>query len=189
MPPPRKIDLLPEELRRWLREELEQRGFGDILDVTEALNFRLQEEGLELSIGKTAVGDFSKALKDQREAFSIAEALLSDMDIEQEGELHRTLVQMLATSAIHMITDVRNKDGHLEPKDLMALGRMLKDVMASSGMREKLLADERARIEAEARRKAQAEMVEALDAAAEDEAGLSEAAIERLKKKFLGVKG
>ena len=163
MPAPAKLDLIPPELRDWLREELAARGFADIVDVTEALNFRLQEQGLELTVGKTAVGKFSKALKDQREAFSIAETLLSDMDIEAEGELHKVLMQMIATSAVHMIHAVREEDWHLEPKDLMSLGRMLKDLMSSSGMREKLLADERARITRQAQEAAKAEALDRLD--------------------------
>jgi hypothetical protein len=187
MPPPKKLDLIPEELRRWLAEELRERGFADILDVTEALNFRLQEEGLEVRVGKTAVGDFSKALKDQREAFAIAETLLSDMDIEQEGELHKVLMQMIATSAIQMINAVRADDKHLDPTALMSLGRMLKDLMSSSGMREKLLADERARVARQAREAAQAEMDEALEATAK-EAGLDAGMLDRLRKGVLGLR-
>lgn len=186
MPPPRKIDLMPPELRRWLAEELEARGFGDILDVTEALNFRLAEAGQELTIGKTAVGDFSKALKDQREAFQIAETLLGDMDIEAEGELHRVLVQMIATSAVQMIQSVREADEYLDPKDLMALGRMLKDLMASSGLREKLLDDERRRIAREAREAALAE-AEGAVAAAGQEAGLDEDMLGKLRRGVLGL--
>ncbi|ODM46790.1 phage protein Gp27 family protein [Mameliella sp. MMSF_3455] len=187
MPPPKKLDLIPEELRRWLAEELRDRGYSDIIGVTEALNFRLQDAGLEVTVGKTAVGDFSKALKDQREAFAIAETLLSDLDIEAEGELHKVLMQMIATSAIHMIQSVRAEDQHLDPKDLMSLGRMLKDLMSSSGMREKLLADERARVAREAREAAQAEMDEALEATA-TEAGLSAEMLDRLRRGVLGLR-
>lgn len=162
MPPPKKLDLIPEDMRRWLAETLAAEGFGNILAVTDALNARLAEEGVEITIGKTSVGDFSKALKDQREAFALAETLLSDMDIEAEGELHKVLMQMIATSAVHMINSVREEGGHLEPKDLMSLGRMLKDLMSSSGMREKLLADERARVAREAREALEAEQSERL---------------------------
>ena len=55
MPQPRKIDLLPQELRLWLQEELKARGFGGYDDLTEALNGRLEEEGLELRLGRSAV--------------------------------------------------------------------------------------------------------------------------------------
>jgi hypothetical protein len=187
MPPPRKVDLLPEELRRWLADELASRGFAEIVDVTDALNDRLAKEGLALSVGKSAVGEFSKLLKDQREAFGWAEQLLSEMDIEREGELHRVLMQMIATSAVHMMKSVRDEEGHLEAKDLMSLGRMLKDLMASSGMREKLLEDERKRVIREAREAAQAEMDEALEATA-TEAGLDADMLTRLRRGVLGLR-
>lgn len=187
MPAPAKLDLIPEDLRRWLAEELRARGFSDIVEVTDALNWRLEEAGLEVSVGKTAVGRFSKALKDQREAFSLAETLLSDLDISAEGELHKVLIQMIATSAVHMMQSVREDDGHLEPKDLMALGRMLKDLMASSGMREKLLEGERARIAAEARAAAATEVEQALDSAAAED-GLSEDVVATLRRRFLGLR-
>lgn len=165
MPAPKKIDLLPEQLRDWLRAELAERGFGDIVAVTEALNFRLEEAGLQLSIGKSAVGDFSKALKDQREAFAFAETMLADLDIEGEGDLHKTLMQMIATSAIQMMRAIREDDKHLDPTALMNLGRMLKDLMGSAAMREKLLEGERARIAREAREALEAEQLTKLDQA------------------------
>ena len=183
MPAPRKIDLLPDKLRDWLREELAERGFSDIVEVTEALNVRLETEGMELSIGKTAVGKFSKALKDQQAAFSIAETLLADMDIEAESDLQKVLVQMIATSAIHMMTAIREEDGHLDAKELMSLGRMLKDLMSSSGMREKLLEGERERIAADARdeeRRRQAATLEAAEASGDIEAAAAQAAREAM---------
>jgi ABC-type transport system involved in cytochrome bd biosynthesis fused ATPase/permease subunit len=191
MPAPAKLDLIPAELRQWLKEELETRGFGDIVDVTEALNFRLQEEGLELTVGKTAVGKFSKALKDQREAFQIAETLLSELDVEAEGELHKVLMQMIATSAVHMIQNVREEGGHLDPKDLMNLGRMIKDLMSSSVMREKLLEDERKRVAREATAAAEAKAAARFEEVVEDaarEGGLSADRIAQMRNQFLGVK-
>lgn len=163
MPPPKKLDLVPQRLIERLKGVLQERGFADIIAVTEELNFWLEDEGLELTIGKSAVGEFSKLLKDQKEAFSMAETLLSDMDLEAEADVHRTLMTMIATSAMQMMRAVREGDGHLEPKDLMNLSRMLKDLMGSAGIREKLLTDERARIAKEAREAAQAEAMAALD--------------------------
>ncbi|MGB3409124.1 MAG: phage protein Gp27 family protein [Jannaschia sp.] len=173
---------MPETLRDWLRDELKKRGFGQIAEVAEALNARLEGEGLELSIGKTAVGEYSKLLKDQREAFSMAETLLADMDIEDEGNLHRTLMQMIATSAVHMMRAVRQEDGNLEPKDLMQLAKMLKDLMGSAGLREKLLDDERVRVARRAREEAAAEVEKSAA-----ELGMSEATVEIIKGRILGV--
>jgi len=187
MPAPRKLDLIPEELRRWLAEELRTRGFAEIVAVTDALNFRLEDAGLEVTVGKTAVGEFSKALKDQRAAFAFADQLLSDLDVEKEGELHKVLMQMIATSAVHYLRAQSDGEKQVEPKELMSLGRMLKDLMASSGIREKLLDDERKRIEAKARAAAQAQMAEALETTAK-EAGLDATMLDRLRRGVLGLK-
>lgn len=186
MPAPKKLDLIPRELREWLAEALEARGFGDIVALTEELNFRLQEEGVEVSIGKSAVGDFSKALKDQREAMGLAETLLADMDIEKESDIHKVLMQLIATSAVQLIRSVREDDKHLEAKDLMALGRMLKDIMSSAGIREKLRDDERARIAREARAAAEVEMGERLETAAA-EAGLTGDRLATIRNRVLGL--
>ncbi|WP_299370452.1 phage protein Gp27 family protein [uncultured Tateyamaria sp.] len=187
MPPPKKLDLIGSDLRAWLAEELAKRGFAEIIDVTEALNFRLEERGEEIRIGKTAVGEFSKLLKDQRDAFAMAETLLADMDVQSESELHKMLLHMIATSAAMAMKDARDNDRHLEPKELMSLGRMLKDLMSSAGIREKLLDDERVRIAAEAREQALTEMTDALEAASE-ESGLSAEAVARVKNDILGVR-
>ncbi|MEM7669720.1 MAG: phage protein Gp27 family protein, partial [Pseudomonadota bacterium] len=139
-------------------------------------------EGCEIRVGKTAVGNFSKMLKDQREAFSMAETLLSDMDLEAESDMHRTLMTMIATSAMQMMRSVREGNGHLPAGDLMNLGRMLKDLMGSSAVREKLLADERRRIAQEARE-------DAAETAAKTvrQAGMSEELENRIKANILGV--
>ncbi|MBO6789528.1 MAG: DUF3486 family protein [Dinoroseobacter sp.] len=162
MPPAKKIDLLPAALRERLKSLLAERGFADIVEVTEELNFWLEEEGLELSIGKSAVGEFSRVLKDQRDAFSIAEAVLADFDIEQESMMQKALMQMLAASAVQLIQTVRENGEVMDAKGLMALGRMLKDLMASSGLREQLLEGERQRIREERDREQLAKLEEAV---------------------------
>jgi len=187
MPAPRKIDMIPSELRERLSRTLAERGFGDILAVTDELNFWLESEGLQLSIGKSAVGEFSKALKDQREAFGMAETLLADMDIEQESDMHRVLMQMIATSAVHMMRAVREDDKHLEPKDLMALGRMLKDLMSSVGLREKIVGDERKRITEEARLAERAEIEKRVETATA-EGGMSAETAAFFRAEVLGVR-
>ena len=55
MPPPKKVDLLPSELKRWLQDALKERGFAGYEDLAGELNFRLEEDGLELRIQKTAL--------------------------------------------------------------------------------------------------------------------------------------
>lgn len=159
MPPPKKLDLIPIEIRQWLAELLMSHGFGNIVEVTEELNAKLEFEGVEIRMGKSSVGDFSKLLKDQRDAFAMAETMLSDLDVEAESNMHKVLMQMIATAAFQMMQNVSQQDGHFDPKGLANLSRMLKDLMQSAGLREKLREDERQRL-ARAEREAVAEELE-----------------------------
>jgi hypothetical protein len=151
MPPPKKLDLVPDELRQRLAQLLQDRGFGDLMDVTDELNSWLEERGEQLTIGKSAVGEFSKLLKDQRDAFAMAETMLADLDIEGESNMHKVLMQMIATAAFQMMQSMSEKDEDFDPKSLANLSRMLKDLMQSAGMREKLREDERRRVEQKVR--------------------------------------
>lgn len=182
MPPAKKLDLIPAELLDRLKLVLAKRGFGDIIAVTDDLNGWLQEADLEIRVGKTAVGEFSKILKDQRDAFSMVETLLSDMDLQAESEMHRTLLHMITTSAMQMMRSVREGDKHLPAGDLMNLGRMLKDLMGSTAVREKLLADDRLRIQREEREKAASVAGKAVR-----QAGMSKELEQKIKASILGI--
>lgn len=182
MPPPKKIDRMPEALRARLATTLTEAGFGDIVRITEDLNFWLEDEGLELRIGKSAVGEFSQALKNQREAFQLAETLLDDMDIERESDMHKVLMQMIATAAVQYMKTMVDQEALVEPKDLMNLGRMLKDVMASMGIREKIRDDERQRVAKETATKAAGAAEKVVRGA-----GLSEETVEAVKSSILGI--
>ena len=151
MPPPRKVDLLPEELRKWLQEELKARGFGDYVALAEALNFRLEEEGLHLRIGKSAIHaygtEYAEFVKYQDEASAWAADWLNDNGLKEEAQRHNVLFQMITTLAFKVMQSQMMKDGkEINPQELAFLGKMLKDVMSSSGMREKIMEAERERI-------------------------------------------
>lgn len=156
MPPPRKIDLLPSELRGWLQDELKARGFAGYVDLEEALNFRLEEEGLEIKIGKTAIHsygvEYKEFVKYQEEASAWAADWMNDQGLEDEANRHSILFQMITTLAFKVMQSQMIKEGaEIDPRELHFLGKMLKDVMSSSGMREKLIVEERVRLAAEIR--------------------------------------
>ncbi|KXF92101.1 phage protein Gp27 family protein [Phaeobacter inhibens] len=182
MPPPKKLDLIPIELRQRLAMALQERGFGDIVAVTEDLNFWLADAGLEIRVGKSSVGEYSKLLKDQRDAFAMAETLLSDMDIEAESNMHKVLMQMIATAAFQMMQAVSEKGESLDPKSLANLSRMLKDLMQSAGLREKLREDEARRIAQQEREK----MADTLEQKA-TQLGLTRATVQDIRADVLGV--
>ncbi|MBO4168886.1 phage protein Gp27 family protein [Cereibacter azotoformans] len=139
MPPPRKIDLLPVELRAWLQEELRARGFGQYEELAEALNFRLEEAGLDLRIRKSALHDFGSEYKEfvklQEQASDWAKEWLGDMGLEDQAQRQNVLFQMLTTLAFKVMQAEVTKEGaEISPQNLHFLARMMKDVMSSSGI-------------------------------------------------------
>ena len=148
MPPPRKVDLLPSELKGWLQEELRARGFGGYEELAEALNFRLEEAGLDLRIRKSALHAFGQEyeefVKYQEQASAWAADWMQEQGLAEEAKRHNVLFQMITTLAFKVMQSQMIKEGgQIDPKELHFLGRMLKDVMASSGIRESLIVAER----------------------------------------------
>ena len=157
MPPPRKIDLLPAELRLWLQEELRARGFGQYEDLAEALNFRLEEAGMDLRIRKSAIHDFGSEYKEfvrlQEQASDWAKEWLGDMGMEDQAQRQNVLFQMLTTLAFKVMQAEVAKNGpEISPQNLHFLARMMKDVMSSSGivqaMRERERKEQSAKLDA-----------------------------------------
>ena len=157
MPPPRKIDLLPSELRAWLQEELRARGFADYEAISEALNFRLEEAGMDLRIRKSAIHEFGAEYREfvrlQEQASDWAKEWLGDMGLEDQAQRQNVLFQMLTTLAFKVMQAEVEKEGdQISPQNLHFLARMMKDVMSSSGtvqaLREKERKEQAARLDA-----------------------------------------
>lgn len=187
MPPPRKVDLLPPEIRDWLKDELKLRGFGDYVELTDALNFRLEEQGLELRLGKTAVHafgqEYAEFVKYQEEASAWAVSWMQENGLEEEAQRHNVLFQMITTLAFKVMASQMTKEGdEINPQELLFLGKMLKDVMASSGIRQKLIKDEREQAAKEARALAAADVE-----ASARQLGLTTETVEGIKARILGV--
>lgn len=157
MPLPRKVDLLPPELRQWLQEELRARGFADYEALSEALNLRLEEAGLDLRIRKSALHNFgaeyAEFVKLQEQASGWAREWLGEMGLDDQAQRQNVLFQMLTTLAFKVMQAEVAKDGaEISPQNLHFLARMMKDVMTSSGivqaMREKDKKEQVAKLDA-----------------------------------------
>jgi hypothetical protein len=157
MPAPRKVDLLPPELRAWLQAELRARGFGGYVELADALNARLAEDGRELRIQKSALQEFgaeyAEFVRLQDQASDWAREWLGDMGMEDQAQRQNVLFQMLTTLAFKVMQAEVSKEGaEISPQNLHFLARMMKDVMTSSGivqaMREKDRKDQSAKLDA-----------------------------------------
>lgn len=139
MPPPRKVDLLPPELRHWLKEELRARGFGSYEIIADGLNQRLEDAGLNLRIQKSAIHswgtEYQEFVRLQEQASDWAKEWLGDMGMEDQAQRQNVLFQMLTTLAFKVMQAEVSKEGaEISPQNLHFLARMMKDVMTSSGI-------------------------------------------------------
>ncbi|MDQ1847682.1 DUF3486 family protein [Gemmobacter fulvus] len=149
MPPPRKINLLPPELRIWLQDALRQRGFADYEALAEELNSKLEDTGSELRIQKSAIHGFGSEYREfvklQEQASGWAKEWLGEMGMEDQSQRQSVLFQMLTTLAFKVMQSEVAKDGQeISPQNLHFLARMMKDVMSSSGIAQQMRDKERA---------------------------------------------
>ena len=151
MPQPRKVDLMPPEVRRWLHEELKKRGFGGYEELSEALNFRLEEEGVELRIGKSALHAYGAEFRDyarmQEQAQDEIKAFLQEAGVADEVDVTSALFQQLTTIAFRtqMAIQTSETPGVVDPKGLKELTTALNNLIRSSELREKIAGEERAK--------------------------------------------
>lgn len=148
MPQVRKINLLPAELKAWLEAELRSRGFGDYEALAEALNWKLEEAGLELRIQKTAIHafgtEYAEFVKLQETSAGWAQEWMGEMGLADQAQRHNVLFQMLTTLAFKVMqAEIGKEAGEIDPKNLHFIGRMMKDVMTASGISQQMIEKDR----------------------------------------------
>ncbi len=144
MPLPRKVDLLPPELRAWLEEELKKRAFAGYQEIAEALNWKLEEGGLELRVQKTAIHAFGQDFRDyaQRERAIQSEirAFMHEADMEDEAKVTKGLFQQLVSIQWQMQKAMHADDGALpDPKGMKDLTSALNNLIRSSALRDAII--------------------------------------------------
>lgn len=169
MPPPRKIDLIPDEFRDWLHQALKEGGWSGYVKIAEDLTTKLQAAGYEVSISKSAVHEYGQEYREfvkyQEQASQWAADWMNDNGLEEEAQRHNVLFQMVTTLAFKVMQSQMTKGGdEIKPQDLHFIGKMLKDIMHSSGIRQKLMDDERVRIAEEERAAMASKLDEAVEA-------------------------
>lgn len=98
MPPVRKIAKVPAALREQLHKALVDKAFGDIEGTTDWFNGLLKEAGLDLTVGKSAIGEESLRVRRAQEAIAAATRsmqLIADTardDADKRGEAVNALV-------------------------------------------------------------------------------------------------
>lgn len=184
MPPVPKIAQLPEEIRNWLHTTLVKRAFGDIGGVTAELQAMLQEAGIAMYIGKSAVGAESLKLKRAQEriratteaAKLIAETSRDDGDTRSEAAM--ALVQ---GEVFELLLQVGEADAEEDPA--ARLGMLSESALALSRLSRARVNQAKWRTEIEERAKTAAEAV----AKIAKTGGLNAGQVNEIRAQILGI--
>lgn len=147
MPPPRKIDRLPVELRRWLQEELKKRNFSGYEELAEDLAFRCEEEGVELRVGKSAIHAYGQEFRDyarlQEQAQDEIRAFLEEASMTDEAHVTKALFQQLTTLQWKLQMTMADPNNLPDPRGMKDLTTALNNLIRSTSLREAILKQER----------------------------------------------
>lgn len=188
MPPRSKIKAeIPKELREELNGRLVAGGFSDYEGLTQWLNGRLESEGLEVRISKTALFEHGKAFQEEFEAemaesrqfYAIAKASLADNQ-DPEGVVREATLRTMQTRLMRLSTALRKAeaagdDVHLLIDSSQKLARALAELGKADIASQKWNA---------IRRQALEEAADRVEAAAQEK-GLDESAAKFWREKVL----
>ena len=184
MPPVGKIAQLPEDLRAWLHKAIVQRGYGDIVALTEELNALCKEGGVAISVGKSAVGVESQRIKRAQEAIraTTEAARLIAESAPDEGD-HRSAAAMaiVQSEVFDLLLKVRESDEIEDPVE--RLGIMNEAALGLSRLSRSRVNQARWADELDKRAKAAAERVEKLAA----KGGMDARTVAEIRASILGI--
>lgn len=184
MPPVSKIATLPDELRAWLHRAIVERGFGDIVSLTEELNALCKAGGVAITIGKSAVGAESQRIKRAQEsirATTEAARLIAEASPDDADQRSAAAMALVQSEMFELLLDVREAEGTDDPADRMAM--MDKAALALSRLSRARVNQARWQVDVDARVKAAADNATKLAR----QGGLSEATIAEIKAGILGI--
>lgn len=118
MPPVGKIAQLPEDIRAWLHKAIVERGFGDIVALTEELNALCKEGGVAITIGKSAVGEESKRIKRAQEsirATTEAARLIAESAPDEGDNRSAAAMAIVQSEVFELLLQIRESEDMQDP--------------------------------------------------------------------------
>lgn len=184
MPPVPKIARLPEEIRTWLHATLVQRSFGDIEGVTADLRDMLRQAGVDMSIGKSAVGVESQRIKRAQEAIKAsteAAKLIADTARDDGDARGEALMALISGDMFDCLLKAREAEGEEDPIERLAL--MSEAAKSAARLTDARVKQSKLRAEVEERAKAAADAVTKIAKTG----GLPPATVAEIRAQILGI--
>lgn len=185
MPPVGKIAALPDEIRRWLREAIVDRSFGDIGGLTEELNELLRQAGAGVTVGRSAVGEESRRVKRAQEAIRAtteAAKLIAATSRDDADDRSAASMALVQSETFRLLLDLLEaNDEDADPVErLKVMGKVSKSLAELSRAR---VNQAKWATDVEARAKLAADRTAKLCR----QGGMSEATVNEIRASILGI--
>jgi hypothetical protein len=184
MPPVSKIAKLPPALREQLHQAFVAHAYGDIEAITAKLNAWLKQAGLDMTIGKSAVGEESQRVRRAQEAIAAATRsmqLIADTakdDADKRGEALNALVSKDLFEAL-----LDASEAGAEPNPAKRIALLNKAALAAGRLTTTSVRQRAFRHLVEERTKAAAEAVERIAR----KGGMKPDQVNEIKARIMGI--
>jgi hypothetical protein len=180
------IDRLPNDIREKLQELLRDPRVTQ-LDATARINAILEEEGHDQRLSKSAVNRYYQQMKEAgaklRQSREVAQMWIGRLGAAPQGQVGNLVNEILRTLSFDMALMLQ--DGELNVKTAPGVVEMLKGLSLTMQRLEKA-ASENVKREEEIRKHALEEAASIAGTSAK-KGGLSDGAVETIKKEILGI--
>lgn len=184
MPPRSKIATLPDDLRAWLHKAIVQRGYGDIVALTEELNALCKEGGVAITVGKSAVGKESQRIQRAQEAIRAtteAARLIAESSPDEADHRSAAAMAIVQSEVFDLLLKVREGSEDTDPAERMGL--MNEAALGLSRLSRSRVNQSRWAAEVDARTKAAADRVSKLA----KKGGADAKTVNEIKEMVLGI--
>lgn len=185
MPPVSKIAQLPAELREWLHKAIVERGYGDIVALTEELNDLCKKGGVAVTIGKSAVGAESQKVKRAQEAIRAtteASRLIAEASRDEGDTRSEAVIAMVQSDVFETLLELREAaDEGIDPGDRLKM--LTKAAVGLSQMSRARVNQAKWKAEVDAKAQAAAAKVEKLA----KKGGLDAKTVAEIRASILGI--
>ena len=184
MPRPSKIAKLPAELRKWLHTAIVERGFGDIVALTDELNALCKQGGVAISVGKSAVGVESQRVKRAQEAIRAtteAARLIAETSPDEGDNRSAGAMAIVQSEVFDLLLQVRESEAITDP--LVRLGIMNEAALGLSRLSRSRVNQARWNSEVEGKAKAAADKVSKLAR----KGGMDAKTVAEIRASILGI--
>lgn len=185
MPPRSKIAQLPKEMREWLHKAFVERGFGDIVGITDELNQLCKEGNVAITVGKSAVGAESQKVKRAQEAIRAtteATRLIAEASRDDEDSRSEAAIALVQSQVFELLLELREAvDEESDPVERMKV--LTKVAKSLSEMSRARVNQAKWRTEVETRLKAAADKVSKLA----KKGGMDAKTVAEIRASILGI--